>query len=151
MSDEAEQLLEKARELAVQYYRLTGKPLGITGEIGEFLAAKHLRLTLLEARSPGFDALDDSGRRIQIKARAIPRSKKLTGQRVGSIRLTHDWDDVVLVLMDEYFQPQSMHRAERSVIEQILNRPGSRARNERGAMAVVQFMRIGRKVWPVDG
>jgi hypothetical protein len=148
VSNEVEQLLEQACGLAVQYYRLTGKPLGITGEIGEFLAAKYLRLQLLDARSPGFDAVDADGRRIQIKARSIPGSKTLSGQRVGSIRLTHDWDDVVLVMMNEHFEPLSMYRAERSAIEQALTRPGSRARNERGAMAVVQFMKIGRKVWP---
>lgn len=29
-----EQILAKARELAIEYYKLTKKPLGITGEIG---------------------------------------------------------------------------------------------------------------------
>ncbi len=40
--DEIEEILERARTAAVQYYQLTGKPLGITGEIGEYLAAKYL-------------------------------------------------------------------------------------------------------------
>lgn len=151
MTDEMEALLATARELARRYYQLTGKPLGITGEMGEFLAARYLGLQLLEARSPGFDALDGAGRRIQIKSRSIPRPMRLAGQRLGSIKLTHDWDDVVLVLMDEKFEAVSMYRAERPAIEEILARPGSRARNERGAMAIVQFTRIGRKVWSVDG
>ena len=48
-----EPILEKAKEAAVEYYRLTGKPLGITGEIGEYWAAKHLNLKLAPARQDG--------------------------------------------------------------------------------------------------
>lgn len=36
-------ILERAKSAAIDYYRLTRKPLGITGEIGEYIAAKHLR------------------------------------------------------------------------------------------------------------
>ena len=49
-------VMEAAKQVAIDYYRLTGKPLGITGEIGEYYAAKHLGLELAEARTPGFDA-----------------------------------------------------------------------------------------------
>jgi hypothetical protein len=39
-SDDAlHSVMARARSVAVDYYRLTGKPLGITGEIGEFEAA----------------------------------------------------------------------------------------------------------------
>ncbi len=141
-------LLAKARDIAVRDYRLTGKPLGITGEIGEYLAAKHLDLKLSEARSPGFDAVDKMGKKIQIKARSIPAHKKLTGQRVGAIKLDHEWTDVILVLMNEFFEPISMYRAGRAEIAKALQKPGSRARNDRGALAIVQFTKIGQKVWP---
>ena len=140
-------ILERAKSAATDYYRLTGKPLGITGEIGEYLAAKHLNLALADARTAGYDATDAQGRRIQVKARAIPKGKRLTGQRVGSIRLEHDWDVVLLVLMDDLFEPTAIYEAGRPSIQAALTKPGSKARNEHGALAVTKFISIGRQVW----
>jgi hypothetical protein len=66
-------VLRTATAAAIGYYRLTGKPLGITGEIGEVLAAEHLHLKLAPPRTPGYDATDRKGRRLQIKTRSIPK------------------------------------------------------------------------------
>ena len=41
-----------------------------------------------------------------------------------------------------------MYEAERSAIEDAIKRPGSKSRNERGALAIVQFISIGKQVWP---
>lgn len=142
-----EGVLTKAKAAAVEYYQLTGKPLGITGELGEFYAAKYLDLELAEARAAGYDATDKAGRLVQIKSRSIPSSKRITGQRLGSIRLDHEWDVVVLVLMDELFEPYAMYEADRAAIEAALLRPGSKARNERGALAITKFKSIGFQVW----
>ena len=146
----AGKILERARRAAVDYYALTGKPLGITGELGEYLTAKLLGLELAEARAPGYDAIDKAGRRIQIKARCLPAGAKLTGQRLGSIRLDHEWDCVMFILLDERFEPQAIHEAARAPLEEVLTKPGSRARNERGALAITKFISIGRQVWPDD-
>ena len=141
-------ILERARQAAIDYYQLTGKPLGITGEYGEYVAAERLGLELAEARTAGYDATDQSGRRIPIKARSIPGEKKLVGQRIGSIRLDHEWDVVLLVLMDDRFDLRWIYEASRSAIEAALSAPGSRARNERGALSLAKFRSIGRQVWP---
>lgn len=141
-------LLEQARRIAIDYYRLTGKPLGITGEVGEYEAARLLGLDLAVAREAGYDATDRAGRRLQIKARSIPRTKKLTGQRLGAIDLAKPWDAVLLVLMDELFEPVAIFEADRAAIEAALLQPGSKARNERGALAITKFRSIGRQVWP---
>jgi hypothetical protein len=146
--DKAGEILERARKAAIDYYELTGKPLGITGEFGEYVAARILGLELADARFPGYDAVDDDGRKIQIKARSIPSTKKLGGQRLGSIRLDHDWDCVMLILLDERFEPQAIYEADRAPLEEALAKPGSRARNERGALAVTKFIALGCKVWP---
>ena len=37
--------------------------------------------------------------------------------------------------------------ADRSAVVEALTRPGSKARNERGALAIGQFKRIGRLRW----
>jgi hypothetical protein len=134
-------------ELAREYKRLTGKPLGITGEVAEFEAARILGLTLAEARTPGYDALRGE-ERIQIKGRVIGKDAK-PGQRLGQIRLDHEWDAVLLVLLDEEFKAKEIWEADRKAITAALSIPGSKARNERGAMAVSGFKRIGRRVWPL--
>lgn len=43
-------MLERARAAAIDYYKLTGKLLGVTGEIGEYEAARLLDLKLAAAR-----------------------------------------------------------------------------------------------------
>ena len=141
--DKVGAILERARKAAIDYYELTGKPLGITGEYGEYMAAKILGLQLADARSPGYDAVDDESRKIQIKARSIPSTKRLGGQRLGSIRLEHEWDCVLLILLDERFEPQAIYEADRAPLEEALTRPGSRARNERGALFISKFKSIG--------
>lgn len=138
--------IRAATLVARRYRELTGKPLGITGEIGEVLAARLLGLELADARQSGYDAVASDGRRVQVKARCVlPNAKP--GQRVGSIRLAHEWDSVALILMDQDFEPLEVFEAERSAVERELNRPGSKARNERGALAVSKFKAIGALRW----
>ena len=81
------EILARAKQAAVDYYRHTGKPLGITGEVGEYEAARLLGLKLADAREPGHDATDESGLRYQIKARAISAAGRRKSQRLGSIKL----------------------------------------------------------------
>ena len=50
MKKEIEEILTTAKDLAARYRKLTGKPLGITGEVAEFNAAKLLGLELAEAQ-----------------------------------------------------------------------------------------------------
>ena len=147
--NEVAQVLADAKSLARKYRKLTGKPLGITGEIAEFSAAQILGLELAEARQSGYDAIrKENGKvtKIQIKGRCIPANAK-PGQRLGSIQLDKEWDTVLLVLMDEDLEVTSMYEAERSDIERALLAPGSKARNERGALAVSKFKAIGHEVW----
>jgi hypothetical protein len=140
-------VLERARAAAIDYYRLTGKPLGITGEIGEYEAARLLGLRLAAAREAGYDAIDSSGCRYQIKARCINENGLRRSQQVGSIKLAHPWDAVLVVILDMDFRAIGIWQAEREAIAAAIAAPGSRARNERGALAVSKFKNIGRKIW----
>ena len=149
VNNELQEILAAAKDVAVRFKQLTGKPLGITGEIAEFSAAKLLDLKLAEARQAGYDATDRAGRKVQIKGRCLPE-KPGPGQRLGSIRLDHEWDSVLLVLLDDRFEVIEMWEADRPAVERAILAPGSKARNERGALAVTKFKKIGAKVWPVD-
>jgi hypothetical protein len=144
--DVMRKLISQAKELAKQYRQLTGKPLGITGEIGEFIVADLLHLELTGARNPGYDAVGPNKRRIQIKSRCIlPKAK--SGQRVGMIRLSHEFDTVMLVLMDENFEPLEIYEANREDVKIALELPGSISRNVRGALSISKFKSIASRVW----
>lgn len=144
-----EPLIKEAKVLAKKYRDLTGKPLGITGEVAEFAAAKIFNLELSTARQSGYDAIrrrHGKDIKIQIKGRYIPGKAK-PGQRIGRIKLDKDWDIVMLVLLDEDFEVLSVYEAERQAIEKAILAPGSKARNERGALSISKFKSIGSSVW----
>ena len=139
--------IEKAIDAARHYRNITGKPLGITGEVGEFIAADLMDLELTGARQPGYDAVADNGRRIQIKTRCIlPGSKN--SQRLGSINLSHEFDTVMLILLNIDFEPLEIFEAKKVDVERELIKPGSKARNERGALGISKFKSIAVPVWP---
>jgi hypothetical protein len=143
-------LIEQAKVVANEYRRLTGRPLGITGEVAEYEAIRLLGLKLAKAREAGHDATDPkTGLRIQIKGRTLYSSKKKG--RVPKIDLEQEaWDVVLLVLLDQDFEPIWIYEAQRPDIEMRLRKPGSKARNERGQMDISQFISISRLIWPTD-
>lgn len=145
--DEIGPLIEAAKQTAKRYYALTGKPLGITGEVGEYEAARLLGLTLLDARSPGYDAIDAQGRRIQIKTRMYDPGKALGGQRMGAIKAASIFDEVMLVMLDMDYSPWIIWRAGRGQVLDALAAPGSKSRNERGALSVSKFRSFAEPVW----
>jgi len=148
-ADHIFRMLRRVKRLAREYRRLTGKPLGITGEVAEYDAARILGVELTAARQAGYDALERNGgaiRRLQIKGRCLPENCK-AGQRLGSINIQKDWDVVLMVLLDQNFDAVEIYEAMRDAIVAVLNAPGSKARNERGAMAVNKFTSIGMPRW----
>ncbi|SDS10369.1 hypothetical protein SAMN05216496_0799 [Pseudomonas sp. Z003-0.4C(8344-21)] len=149
IQDEILEILKEAKVLARRFYRLTGKPLGVTGEIAEYEAATRLGLLLHPARQAGYDAtetLEVGVARIQIKGRCILNPQKITG-RMGAIDLRQPFDTVLLVLLDFEFNAFAMYEASRAKVEAALTVPGSKARNERGALAIRQFMSIATLRW----
>jgi hypothetical protein len=146
------ELLGEAKKLAQRYRILTGKPLGITGEVAEFEAARLLGIKLVEARQAGYDATRvENGvtHRLQVKGRCVLPGQS-NSQRMGSIDITKEFDGVLLVLMDEHMNATAIYEADRAPVIAAITKPGSKARNERGALAVSNFISIGRKIWSRD-
>lgn len=88
-------ILAEAKKLAQQYRALTGKPLGITGEVAEYEAARLLGVELMPARQAGYDALERGGgreARLQIKGLEEARATN------GAIDITKDFDAVLDIL-----------------------------------------------------
>ncbi|MCG7985923.1 MAG: hypothetical protein JAZ20_05115 [Candidatus Thiodiazotropha weberae] len=145
---EADKLISQARVLAAEYRRTMGKPLpGISNEIAEFDAIKLLQLEPNNTPEGGFNAIDPvrDGKRIQIKSRTIFDESK-SGQRIGQLKLEKSWDSVVLVLMDEDYEPYEIYEAEREEILEYIEESSSN-RAKRGAMSVARFKIIGRLAW----
>jgi hypothetical protein len=144
------EILAAVKPLAVEYYRLTGKPLGVTGEVAEFVAAETLGLELVPPRTAGHDAIrhtDSGAEHIQIKGRAYGDDAK-PGQRLGSIKRGAACDSVLLVLLDNRtLEAREMWEAPMAAVEVRLALPGSKAR-ARGALGVREFKRLARRVWP---
>ena len=49
--------------------------------------------------------------------------------------------------MDEKLDAYEIYEADRKPVVEALNAPGSKSRNERGALGVSKFKQIGRIVW----
>ncbi len=147
-----DKLISEARRIAAEYRRATGKSLGgISGEIAENDAARLLDLELCSERPGGYDAIgkgERAGRKIQIKGRVLVEGKKLSGQRIGQLKLDQEWDSVVLVLMNEDYEPVEIHEAERAAVMEAVATARDAKRSRRGAMSVARFKAISHQVWP---
>ena len=140
------EILRQTKLLAREYRQLTGKPLGVTGEVAEYEAARILNLQLTSARQAGYDATEMANgmtRHLQVKSRCILEDSK-RNQMVPSINIKKVFDAVLLVLLDQNLEVSTIYEAERGAVIAALSAPGSRARNERSAMAVSKFKAIGK-------
>ena len=94
MQSEVMSILRDAKRLAQQYRRATGKPLGITGEVAEYEAARVL--LGCSSRRParaGFDAIeqcDGRVRTLQIEGHCILPACK-PDSAPGAIDVAKEW------------------------------------------------------------
>lgn len=144
-----DKLISEARRIAAEYRRATGKPLGISAEI-----ARHDACTFLELQphedAVGYDAQGLNGAReglnYLIKGRAIFDDKK-SGQRLGQINFEHEWDNLLLVLMDEDFETTEIYEVSRSTMLDDIDNSDNKSRKKRGAMSVAKFKHLACLVW----
>jgi hypothetical protein len=119
-------LLSQAKRLAKRYYALTGRPLGVTGELAEYEAVRHLGLLPAVVRQPGYDAERMAGgrrERLQIKGRCIIGKLK-PGAKLGKIDVSKPCSAVLLVLLNEDFDATVIYRAEWEAVRCALTNPG---------------------------
>ncbi|MBI3771571.1 MAG: hypothetical protein HY272_02555 [Gammaproteobacteria bacterium] len=143
-----DKLIAETRRIARDYKLATGKPLGgVSNEIAQFDAC---RLLDLEPAPPGaeggYDAVGKGSReglKYQIKARVIYDEGK-AGQRIGQLKLEQQWDSVLLVLLDENFEPYEIYEGERSEVTEAIKESN---RSKRGMMSVARFKAVSRLVW----
>src|SRR5438045_943077 len=120
------EILATVKPLAAEYYRLTGKPLGVTGELAEYVTAKLLKLELLPPRTKGHDALRHTGprtERIQIKGRVVGEDAS-PSQRLSTIKKDSECDVVIVTVLDHNFDAREIWEAPISKVLSELSRPG---------------------------
>lgn len=147
-----DKLMAQTRKLAADYRRATGQPLPVTAEIANYDVARLLDLEVIQPPPGGYDAIGLSGqwqdKKVQIKGRAIFGEKK-SGQRIGQLKLEQEWDTIVLVIMDEDYEPVEIYAADREeILESLDEQQGNRSK--RGAMSVAKFKIISNLVWTCD-
>lgn len=145
-----DKLMDETRRLAAQYRRATGKPLAVSSELAVYDAARLLNLTVADGDEAGIDAIgqlgEREGKRYQIKARTIFDEAK-GGQRIGQLNVEQGWDAVLLVLMDEEYEPFEIYEADRATLVEAMAETQESKRNKRGAMSVAKFKIIAQLVW----
>ncbi len=146
VSAQARAILERVKPLAIEYYHLTKRPLGIMGELAELVVAKEFNLEINAARTAGYDALRNGTERIQIKGRALAKGVK--AGRMSRIKVDADFDAVILVIFDlETLEPTGMWEASRQQVQAMLTKTKANAR-VRGQLSIAEFRREAKVIWP---
>ena len=146
-------LMVQARQLAANYRRTTGKTLaGVSGELAIYDAVRLLHLAPAPNQM-GYEAVGtgDSGDladdKIQIKGRTIfSDSKNKSAQRIGQLKMEQPWDSVVLVLMDDDYEPFEVYEVDRPTLSDNVLDPASK-KARKGAMTVARFKKIATLSW----
>ena len=144
-----DKLIAETRRLAAEYKRSTGQSLPVSGEIARHDAARILDLTLCEPRSGGVDAIGTGkreGQRIQIKSRILTEQSK-SGARLGQLNTAGDWNTLLLVIMDEDYEPCEIYEATREDIKDEIDEAAGSKRSKRGALSIAKFKNISWLIW----
>lgn len=145
---DVDKLMQEARKLAASYRLATGKPLGISNEIAVHDVIRLMQLRPAPLGDGGYDAIGTGmrdGKLIQIKGRTVNPNAS-SSQRIGQIKQEQEWDSIMLILMNEQYEPMEIYEAERDNILEAVEQTSAKRRN-RGAMSVNKFKKIGRRVW----
>lgn len=139
--DDAE-LVEALRQLAQEWKRRFGRGLGVTPELAELYACQKLGLRRMPSGNRGFDAIDQEGKRYQIKGRAPNRGDIVNpAGRVGRF-VNFDFDYALLVILDGDLRCREIWRAN----AQSLKVEQAKVRNDRAGIHITTFQRIGERV-----
>ncbi len=142
-------LMAQARQLAAEYRRTTGKTLPVSGEIAVHDAVRLLDLQPAPPGAAGYDAVrvrDGRTETLQVKGRVVFDDTR-GGQRIGQLRVDQPWDAVLVVLLDDAYEPVEIHEAGRDAVLAALAEAGASRRASRGLISVARFRHIGRRVW----
>ncbi|HEX3358635.1 MAG TPA: hypothetical protein VHS31_16790 [Tepidisphaeraceae bacterium] len=143
-------LLCQIKKLAADYYRLTGRPLGVTGEIAEYEAIRLLHLTPAIVRQAGYDAIrhdNGSETKVQIKGRCLHCSPKKSGPRLGEINLLKEWDVVMFVALDMELEATAIYEVGRETLTKLINPIEDDPNSAKSKIPVRKFVQNANQIW----
>lgn len=142
--------MQETRKLASNYYQTTGQILPVTQELAKYDAITLLKLEKSANEQNGIDAIGKEGfireKPLLIKGRAIFTKKNMT-HRIGQLNMNENWDYLLLVLYDEFFEVNMIYCAKKTVLNAIVE--NKQKQNKRGMLSVNQFKAVSTCVWPV--
>lgn len=143
-----DKLMHETRRIAREYRETTGKHLPVTAELAVNDAIKLLGLVPKKDVSDSYDAIyqhQETDLKVIIKGRAIFDETK-GGYRLGSLKLHHEWDAVLLVIMNADYETEEILLAYR---QDVLEAIEVRKENKRGSLSLSCFRKISNSVWDV--
>jgi len=121
---------------AINYGKVTGRKLGITGEIGEVLVCDKLKFKLLaDPITSGYDAVDNKGKKYQIKTRRGNSNKG----RVGRFS-NHKFDYAILAILDEGYKLKELYQVPFKKLEPVLRK------HLRRNPSLLEFKKVADKI-----
>lgn len=150
ISEEIMGKLNNAIKASLEFEKVTGKQLNMTGIVGEVLACKRHNLELVvDDINEGFDAWDKDGKRVQIKTR---RFKGVDSAMTGTLlskQYEPTFDYAVLILLNEQYEFLEDHILSSHVIKEHFDRINAKRVNEgkakRKNMSIAQFRALTKK------
>ncbi len=113
-------ITRKVIRTAIEYENITGRKLGVTGEIGEILVCKELALKILSNPiAAGFDAVDNKGKKFQIKTRR--GNTNSPGARIGTFS-SHSFNYAILAILDDKYNIAELYKITYKKLEPIIQR-----------------------------
>lgn len=135
-----DKLITETRRLAAEFRRSTGQALPVSGEIARHDAARLLGLSVCENRTGGVDAIGTGqreGQRVQIKSRVVTNEKK-SSARIGQLNPNGEWDTLLLVIMDDDYEPCEIYEATKEEVANVLSDSSSRKKPRRPLCREIQ-------------
>jgi len=137
-------VVDRSILIALEYESLTQglRKLGITGEIGEVLVCNQLSLRMMsDPRSIGYDAIDATNKKVQIKTRRGESGHKpKEAGRLGSFS-NHYFDYALLGILDDNYRLLEIWRADYDIIEPII------VKQKRRNPSLSSFKRVAHKIF----
>ena len=134
ITNEMEKLVKSIVKVALQYEKITGRKMGITGEVGEIRTCKELSLKLAPPFTKGYDAIGTDDSRYQIKTRRKSEEKKRRG-KVPAFK-NEDFDIAVLTILDENYEIGSICKLEKRELQPFF------PKNKKKRISIRKFQRI---------
>lgn len=111
-------IVNKIIKNALEYERVTGRKLGITGEIGEILVCDKFKLNLLvDPLMAGYDAMDKERNKYQIKSKRIIKNSGCVGSFAK-----YKFDYLIMILLDKNYKVIGMWKTDFKSIYPVIKK-----------------------------